>query len=62
MDGMVEDEEYQDIPRWVPWPPLYRVRGQGSLQRGGFPDQRVESLREVLASLAYKLRHLLVSV
>ena len=43
-----------------PWLPLYKVWGLGSLQRGGSPDQRVESLREVLANLAYKLRRLLM--
>ena len=60
MDGMVEDEECEDPTRWGPWPPLYRVRGQGSLQREGSPDRRVERLKEVLANLACKLRHLLM--
>ena len=59
MDVMVEDEECEDVPRWEPWPPLYRVRGQSLLQREGSPDRRAESLREVLANLACKLRHLL---
>ena len=62
MDGMVEDEEYEDVPRLVPWLPLYRVQGQGLIQRGGFPDRRVVSLRGVLTNLACKLHHLLVSV
>ena len=60
MDGMVEDEECKDVQRWEPWLPLYRVRGQGSLQRGGSPDRRVESLKEVIANLACKLRRLLM--
>jgi hypothetical protein len=55
-------EELYRVPRWVPWPPLYRVRGQGLIQRGGFSDRRVVSLREVLANLACKLRRLLVFV
>ena len=46
----------------VPWLPLYRVRGQDAYKAGGSPDRRVESLREVLANLACKLRHLLVHV
>ena len=63
MDGMVEDEEKcENVLRWEPWLPLYRVRGQGLLQRGGSLDRGVESLREVLTNLACKLRHLLVSV
>ena len=62
MDEMVEYEECDDVPRWVPWLPLYRVWGQGLIQRGGSPDQRVVSLREVLTNLACKLRRLLVSV
>ena len=62
MDGMVEDEECEDVPRLVPWLSLYRVRGQGLIQRGGSPDRRVMSLREVLTNLACKLRHLLVFV
>jgi len=62
MDGMVEDEECVDVTRWEPWPPLYRVWGQGSLQRESSPDRRIESLREVLANLDCKLRRLLVSV
>ena len=40
---------------------IYRS-GLGLVQRGGSPDQRVESLREVLANLACKLRRLLVLV
>ena len=24
---MIEDEECEDVLRWVPWLPLYRVRG-----------------------------------
>ena len=39
MDGMVEDEEYEDVPRLVPWLPLYRVQGQGLIQRGGSLDE-----------------------
>jgi hypothetical protein len=62
MDGMVEDEECVDVLIWEPWMPLYRVRGQGLLQRGGSPDRRVMCLREVLTNLAYKLRRLLVFV
>ena len=62
MDGMVEDEECEDLSRWEPWPTLYRVWGQGSLQREGSTDRRVESLREVIANLACKLLHLLVSI
>jgi hypothetical protein len=62
MDGMVEDEEYVVVLRWVPWLPLYRVWGQGLIQIIGSPDRRVESLREVLRKLAYKLHHLLVFV
>jgi hypothetical protein len=46
------------VSRWVPWMPLYRVRGQGTYKEGGSPDQRVVSLREVLANLACKLCHL----
>jgi hypothetical protein len=49
-------------PRWEPWLPLYRVRGQGLLQREGSPDRGVESPREVLTNLDYKLHHLLVFV
>jgi hypothetical protein len=49
-----EDESW--IPRWVP---LYRVRGQGIYKGKGSPDRRVMSLREVLANLACKLRHLM---
>jgi hypothetical protein len=60
MDGMVEDEEWDRILRWEPWPPLYRVWVQGSLQREGSLDRRVESLREVLANLACKLRRVLM--
>ena len=60
MDGMVEDEECEYLPRWEPCLPLYRVRGQGSLQTEGSPDRRVESLRKVLANLACKLCHLLM--
>jgi hypothetical protein len=37
MDGMVEDEESECVPRWEPWLPLYRVQGQGLLQREGSP-------------------------
>jgi hypothetical protein len=59
---MVEDEEWVHVPRWVPWLPLYRVWGQVLIQRGGSPDRRVVSLREVLANLACKLRRLLVLV
>jgi len=62
MDGMVEDEECEDVLRWVPWLRLYRVQGQGLKQRGGSPDGRVVRLREVLTNLACKLRHLLVFV
>ena len=51
MDGMVKDEECEDVQRWEPWLPL---------QRGGSPDRRVESLREVLANLACKLRRLVM--
>ena len=47
---------------WVPWLSLYRVRGQGAYKAGGSPNRRVESLREVLANLACKLRRLLVHV
>ena len=36
--------------------------GPGLIQRGGSPDRRVESLREVLANLACKLHYLLVHV
>jgi hypothetical protein len=62
MDGMVEDEECVAVLRWVPWLPLYRVRGQGLIQRIGSPDRRVERLREVQPKLAYKIHHLLVFV
>ena len=62
MDRMVEDEECEDILGWVPRLPLYRVQGQSLIQRGGSPDRRVMSLREVLTNLACKLRHLLVFV
>ena len=62
MDGMVEDEECEGPPKWVPWLPLYRVWGQGLIQRGGSLDRRVVSLREVLANLAGKLCHLLMLV
>ena len=62
MDGMVEDHECEDPPRGEPSLPLYRVQGQGLLQRGGSPDRRVMSLREVLANLACKLCHLLVFI
>ena len=48
--------------RWEPWLPLYRVWGQGLIQRGCSPDRRVVSLREVLADLACKLRRLLMLV
>jgi hypothetical protein len=41
---------------------LYRVRGQGLLQRGGSPDRGVESPREVLTNLACKLRRLLAFI
>jgi hypothetical protein len=47
-------------PRCEPWLPLYRVWGQGLLQREGSLDREVESPREVLANLACKLRLLLV--
>ena len=40
---------------WVPWLPLYRVRGQGSYKAVDSPDRRVVSLREGLANLACKL-------
>jgi hypothetical protein len=40
----------------------YRIRGQVSIQRGGFPDRRVVNLREVLTNLACNLRRLLVFV
>jgi hypothetical protein len=56
---MVEDE---NVLRWVPLLPLYRVWGQGTYKGGGSPDQRVVSLREVLANLACKLHHLVVHV
>jgi hypothetical protein len=49
-------------PRWEPWLPLYRVQGQGLLQREGSPNRGVESPREVLTNLACKLRRLLVFV
>ena len=62
MDGMVGDEECEDVPKWVPWLPLYRVRGLALLQRGGSPNRRVMSLREFLTNLACKLHHLLVSI
>jgi hypothetical protein len=39
---------------------LYRVWGQSLIQRGGSPDRRVKSLREVLANLACKIRRLLM--
>ena len=42
----------------VPWLPLYRVQGQGLYKAVGSSDRRVMSLREVLANLACKLRHL----
>jgi hypothetical protein len=42
------------VSRWVPWMPLYRVRGQGTY-KGGSPDRRVVCLREVLANLACRL-------
>jgi hypothetical protein len=44
VDGMVEDEN-DTVSRLEPWLP------RGLLQRGGSPDRRVESLREVLANL-----------
>jgi hypothetical protein len=47
-------------PEMMPWIPLYRIRGQDSLQRGGSSDRRVKSLREVLANLACKLCRLLM--
>jgi hypothetical protein len=62
MDGMVEDEEYEDVPRWEPWLPLYRVRGQGWLQREGSPNRGVKSPRKVLTNLACKLHYHLVFV
>jgi hypothetical protein len=43
MDEMVEDE---NVSRWVPQPPLYRVRGQGICKAVGSPDRRVVSPRE----------------
>jgi hypothetical protein len=45
-------------PRGVPWLPFYRVWGQGAYKEEGSADRRVVSLREVLANLACKLRHL----
>ena len=48
--------------RWVPWLPLYRVQGQDAYKVIGFPDRGVMCLREGLANLACKLRHLLVRV
>ena len=62
MDGMVEDEECEDVLRWMPWLPLYRVRGQGLIQRGGSPDRMIVSLREILTNLACKLRCLLAFI
>jgi hypothetical protein len=38
------------MSRWVPWLPLYRVRGQGLYREEGSPNRRVVSLREVLAN------------
>jgi hypothetical protein len=52
---MVEDV---NPSRWVPWLPLYRVQGQGAYKAIGFPDRRVESLREGLANLACNPRRL----
>jgi hypothetical protein len=55
-------EEDEHLSRWVSWLPLYRVWGQGAYKGGGSLDRRVVSLREVLANLACKLRHLVVHV
>jgi hypothetical protein len=44
--------------RWVPWLPLYRVRGQDTYKAIGSPDRRFISLREGLTNLACKLRHI----
>jgi hypothetical protein len=59
---MMKNENVRNVLRWEPRLPLYRVQGQGLLQRGGSPNRGVESLREVLTNLAYKLCHLLVFI